>query len=379
MKVCILIPPGDPIDRPNLRALREFDALTQAGHEVEMQSLSMLHWSYMSTTPPVGKLFKRIRYHNQGSQALALWATVGKPDLIISHDVYTLTAGARAARQLGVPLLYNCHEDFPELIGENSRAESILANIVERRAPIAHVFAPCEPIAARFRERGTPATVFYNARASKDVIRADKDAARAKFKFDADDFVVGYVGAMEQLTKGGMGLLLLSVMKALPDSVKAIIVSGPNDVSERLRILVADMRLADRIVVLPQTSFEELPEVYAAMDVGLILLDARPNYMVSLPNKLFDLMAFGVPVIAPDYPEIADVVEAEGCGILMNGWANPSLRYSLLRGVLSVAQERRTSLENMGCLGRSAFVELYAWDYFWSSEFVRICEEAIRR
>jgi len=293
--------------------------------------------------------------------------------------VYTLTAGARAARQLGVPLLYNCHEDFPELIGENSRAESILANIVERRAPIAHVFAPCEPIAARFRERGTPATVFYNARASKDVIRADKDAARAKFKFDADDFVVGYVGAMEQLTKGGMGLLLLSVMKALPDSVKAIIVSGPNDVSERLRILVADMRLADRIVVLPQTPFEELPEVYAAMDVGLILLDARPNYMVSLPNKLFDLMAFGVPVIAPDYPEIADVVEAEGCGILMNGWANPSLRYSLLRGVLSVAQERRTSLENMGCLGRSAFVELYAWDYFWSSEFVRICEEAIRR
>ena len=176
-----------------------------------------------------------------------------------------------------------------------------------------------------------------------------------------------------------MGLLLLSVMKALPDSVKAIIVSGPNDVSERLRILVADMRLADRIVVLPQTPFEELPEVYAAMDVGLILLDARPNYMVSLPNKLFDLMAFGVPVIAPDYPEIADVVEAEGCGILMNGWANPSLRYSLLRGVLSVAQERRTSLENMGCLGRSAFVELYAWDYFWSSEFVRICEEAIRR
>ena len=375
MKVCILIPPGDPTEKPNLRALREQEALLQAGHEVEMQNLSMLHWAYMSTVPPMGKVFKRIMYHNQGSKALALWTVLGKPDLIISHDVYTLSAGSRAARELGVPLLYDSHEDWPSLIGENSRVESILANIIERRAPLAHVFAPCEPIAKRFRERGTPATVFYNARASKDVMRTDKDAARAKFKFDADDFVVGYVGAMEQLTKGGMGLLLLSAMKALPD-VKAIIVGGPNDVSERLRTLVADMRLADRIIVLPQTPFEELPEVYAAMDVGLILLDARPNYMLSLPNKLWDYMAFGVPVIAPDYPEIADVVETEVCGVLMNGWANPNLRLEFLKGVLSVAQGRKTSLEYMGRLGRSAFVERYAWEH-WSDKFVQICEEAV--
>jgi len=377
MKVAILVPPGDPTEKPNLRALREQDALQRAGHEVEIQNLSMLHWAYMSTVPPMRKVFKRIMYHNQGSKALALWTVLGKPDLIISHDVYTLSAGSRAARKLGVPLLYDSHEDWPALIGENSRVESFLANIIERRAPVAHVFAPCEPIAARFRERGVPATVFYNARPSKDVIGADKDAARVKFKFDADDFVVGYVGAMEQLMKGGIGLLFLSVMKALPDNVKAIIVGGPNDVSERLRTLVADMRLTDRIVVLPQTPFEELPEVYAAIDVGLILLDTRPNYMLSLPNKLWDYMAFGVPVIAPDYPEIADVVEAEGCGVLMNGWANPSLRYSLLSGVLSVAQERRTSLENMGRLGRSAFVERYAWEH-WSRAFVRICEDVVR-
>src|SRR3990172_5021674 len=96
MKVCILIPPGDPTEKPNLRALREQEALLQAGHEVEMQSLSMLHWAYMSTVPPMGKVFKRIMYHNQGSKALALWTVLGKPDLVICHDVYTLTAGVLA-------------------------------------------------------------------------------------------------------------------------------------------------------------------------------------------------------------------------------------------------------------------------------------------
>jgi glycosyltransferase involved in cell wall biosynthesis len=378
MKVAFLIPPGDPEEKPNLRALREADALKQAGHEVEMQNLSMLHWAYMSTIPPMGKFFKRIRHHNQSSRALALWAVTGKPDLIICHDVYTLTAGARAARKLGVPLLYDSHEDFPALIGENSRVESILANIIERRAPIAHVFAPCEPIAARFRRRGIPATVLYNARASKDVVKFGREFARAKFGFAEDDFVVGYVGALEQLTKGGMGLLFLAALKAFPDNVKALIVGGPDDVSERLRVAVADLGLSRRVTVLPQTPFGELPEVYAALDVGLILLDARPNYMVSLPNKLFDYMAFGVPVIAPDYPEMADIIDAEGCGVLLNGWADPEVQYAVLKGVLSVAQERRTSLYEMGQRGRAAFVERYAWEHHWSGEFVRICEEAVR-
>jgi len=375
MKVCILIPPGDPVDRPNLRALREFDALVQAGHEVEMTNLDMLHWAYTSTIPPMGKIFKRIAYHRQATRALALWAVTGKPDLIISHDVYTLLAGARAARTLNVPLLYDSHEDCPALIKENSRVESILAEIIERRAPIRRVFAPCESVASRFKRRDIPTTVLYNARASKDIVRAEREGSRTELGFALDDFVVGYVGALEQLEKGGMGILLLLTLKAIPD-VKAVIVGGPNDASDRLRSLINDFGLADRVLVLPQMPFEELSGVYAAMDVGLILLDSRPNYMISLPNKLWDYMAFGVPVIAPDYPEIADVVEREGCGVLMNGWANPNLRPAFLKGVLSVAQGRKTSLEYMGRLGRSAFVERYAWEH-WSDKFVRICEEAV--
>ena len=377
MKVAILIPPGDPTEKPNLRALREQDALQRAGHEVEMQNLSMLHWAYMSTVPPMRKVFKRIMYHNQGSKALALWTVLGKPDLVICHDVYTLTAGSRAARKLSVPLVYDSHEDWPALIGEKSRTESILANIIERRAPIAHVFAPCEPIARRFRERGIPATVFYNARASKDVIRSDRDSARIKFKFDADDFVVGYAGALEQLTKGDIDLTFLSAMLRLPNNTKALVVGGPDDASEKLRALICALGFSDRITVLSQTPFEELSEVYAAMDIGLILLDSRTNYMLSLPNKLWDYMAFGIPVIAPDYPEIAAVIRKEHCGILLNGWEFPKTRDTFLRGILSVAQERRTSLENMGRRGRSAFVERYAWEH-WSRAFVRICEDIVR-
>jgi len=380
MKIAVLIPPGDPVDRPNFRALREADALKKAGHKVEIQNIDMLHWAYTSTIPPMGKLLKRIHYHNQAAKALALWVVTGKPDLIIAHDVYTLTAGSRAARKLGVPLLYDCHEDWPALIKEKSRVESVFAKFIESSwtTKITHVFAPCEPIAARFRERGVQESVFYNARASKDVIRADRETARARFGFVDNDFVIGYIGALEQLTKGDMWSLFLIVMKSLPDNIKALIVGGPNDVSEQFRNLVNFMGLSNRITVLPQTPFEELPEVYAALDVGLILLDARPNYMISLPNKLFDLMAFGIPIIAPDYPEMADVIDEknEECGILLKFWADPNLRYLTLEGILSMAQERKTSLADMGRNGRGLFLKWYAWEH-WADKFVRICEEAV--
>src|SRR3990167_67780 len=157
MKVSILIPGGDPDDKPNLRAQRQYDALLAAGHEPELMSSTILHYSYLSSAPPMGKLIKRIAHHLAQTKALAWGTEVGKPDLIISHDIYTLAAGSRAARKLGVPLFYDSHEDWPALIGEKSRVEAQLAEWLEdslfRKQAVRHAFAPSQPIAESLEKR----------------------------------------------------------------------------------------------------------------------------------------------------------------------------------------------------------------------------------
>jgi glycosyltransferase involved in cell wall biosynthesis len=64
-----------------------------------------------------------------------------------------------------------------------------------------------------------------------------------------------------------------------------------------------------RLIVLPKMPFEELRGLTAAADVGLSLdQGVHGNYYMSLPNKLFDYIHAGVPVVASAMPEVARVV-----------------------------------------------------------------------
>jgi glycosyltransferase involved in cell wall biosynthesis len=54
----------------------------------------------------------------------------------------------------------------------------------------------------------------------------------------------------------------------------------------------------------------------ARAHVGLCLLDDEPNYRVSLPSKVIEYLAYGVPVVATPLPEVAALL-ADGGGTLV--------------------------------------------------------------
>lgn len=72
----------------------------------------------------------------------------------------------------------------------------------------------------------------------------------------------------------------------------------------------------DRIVVLPPVAYDQLLPYTASADIGILLYrnDCRNNYYCA-PNKLFEYMMMGLPVIAPDYPGMVPLVEGEGVGL----------------------------------------------------------------
>lgn len=110
------------------------------------------------------------------------------------------------------------------------------------------------------------------------------------------------------------------------------------------------------------TSTGSLPyrEMYEKLNEGVAgLLVFQPTYhniSIGLPNKLFDYMLLGLPVIASDLPEIRNVVNRADCGILIDPTSVDDIA-----DAISYLFEHPEDARRMGANGRKAVLERYNW------------------
>jgi glycosyltransferase involved in cell wall biosynthesis len=89
---------------------------------------------------------------------------------------------------------------------------------------------------------------------------------------------------------------------------------------------------------------------------GLILLHPTHNYNVIRPNKLYEYMAAGLPVIASDFNHWREVVAEERCGLLVDPLNSTAIARAI-EYIFSHADEAAA----MGERGRRAVAERYSW------------------
>lgn len=104
---------------------------------------------------------------------------------------------------------------------------------------------------------------------------------------------------------------------------------------------------------LPPVSKSEIPHVLAAADACIAILKPLEVYKTTYPNKVFDYMAAGKPVILAIDGAVREVVEVAGAGL----YSPPGDPESLAQAVLELAFDRRRG-EAMGKAGR-AYVEAH--------------------
>jgi glycosyltransferase involved in cell wall biosynthesis len=374
----------DPFQpKPALRALREADTLAAAGWDVAF--VSWIKIPIAETTsrfpvtrvhvpvPAIGTSFpRRTQAYLRATRALAAAVVQERPDVIVSHDFEVLSAAIRAKRRTGAPVIYDSHEDWPALIAENDPREARIAAFQERRLcrQVDQIVTVSDPIAEKFRRWSRPTSVLYSARPFEEIQRASRDAARAGFGFAPSDFVVGFAGALG----AGRGMeVLLEALGQLPDEFKGLIVGGPDREADDLRERCAKAGLARRLRVDGYRPFPELAPYYAAMDAGVILLDARANHLRAMPNKLFDYMAYGVPVVAPAYPAMSALLGQTKAGMTIAKVTSPDLQ-SALR-TLQMDSDGRSV---MASRGRDAFTATYSWDR-QAEKFLTLVTAVVRR
>jgi glycosyltransferase involved in cell wall biosynthesis len=122
-----------------------------------------------------------------------------------------------------------------------------------------------------------------------------------------------------------------------------------------------------------QVSRKQVAYILGGERAGLILFHPLPNHIDAQPNKMFEYMSAGIPVIASNFPLWKEIIEGAECGICVD-----PLDPEEIAGAIRWIIEHPAEAEQMGKNGRKAVEERYNW-CMEEKKLLRFYEEIIRQ
>lgn len=272
-------------------------------------------WLEFHRTPlPPKKLFHR------GPPRFFSWcskiATAHKDENIIgvsSHSWTLMRLANRLAMAKGVPFIYEPHELETETNGQ-LWWHQIWAVWTERKylANAAKVIVVSDSIADWYTRKYhlSRPLVIRNIPAFRGGIVPTKEESPLRHKLSIPEGakIFLYLGALFRGRRLEQFLRVFRNLKS-PDH---LVVMGRGELENEVKIAAKEN---SNIHFHPAVPPSEVLKFAAGADVGLVGVEnVCLSYYFSLPNKLFECLASGLPVLCPDFPEMRRIVESFKCG-----------------------------------------------------------------
>jgi glycosyltransferase involved in cell wall biosynthesis len=158
------------------------------------------------------------------------------------------------------------------------------------------------------------------------------------------NFIALYAGAHGLSNDLGVVLEAAKILKPRTD-IKIVLIGDGKDKSSLQA--QATQQGIDNILFLPPIPKNEMPSAIAAADACIAILKPVELYKTTYPNKVFDYMAAGKPVVLAIDGVIREVIEKAGAGIPVT----PGDPDSLANAILHLADDPETA-KQMGAQGR---------------------------
>ncbi len=233
-------------------------------------------------------------------------------DVFHSHDLNTLYVGHVCKRKTGAKLVYDSHE----LATERNRMGfwwRVWATWNERRwLPSADALIVASPswidhLRDRYGAVPDPAVTVINVPERREPRPRD---LREELGIDPDAPILLYQGSIQE----NRGIEpVIDAVTLLEGAVFVVVGYGYH--RPTLEAMVARRGLDAKVKFFGPIPNEELLDWTAAADIGMCnIVNSSLSYYTSLPNKLFEYLMAGIPVIGSDSPEIGRVVTETGAG-----------------------------------------------------------------
>lgn len=276
---------------------------------------------------------------------LFLFLLGNKFDFLVSNDLDTLPACDLAAASKGKKLVYDSHEYFtevPEL--QDRKWVKAIWEVLERMIfrNLDRMYTVNDSIANIYNTRYKK-----NFKVVKNVPEAtliEKNKDRSDLGLPSDKKILILQGAGINIQRGAEELT--EAMRYLENCFLVIVGSG--DVFPLLKKRIEeDDTLKSRILLVDKLPYSEMMQYTLNADIGFSLdKNTNPNYLYSLPNKLFDYLKAGIPVIVSDLVEIGKVVREYQVGEIIQTH-DPKLLAEFIQRFLE--DEKRMAFYQSNC------------------------------
>ncbi len=377
MKACFVLHADLFKPWPVMRAAKEIEVLKENGFEVHVLSWIKdasnlppkeikdgIHLHRFFLQPPKKSFLKRLLTYRKIGRELSRKIRDLKPNVVVCHDLEMLYPGVKAVKSLKVPLFYDAHENWPEMVAQNSKFEAKCFAYLERRLlkNVTYSYTYGDDLAEKFSAMGFSATALYNSKsldAVPDFNEGDIERMKTDLGLEKNGFIIGYAGSVNLEDKGLKQTM--DALKELPGNMKFLVAGGggKEEDLDKVKRYASEKEVQERVIFTGRVQSDVLLRYAATFDIGTVLYQpTSANQIAGVPNKLFDYMAIGVPMIVSNFPNMRKiVVEESRCGLAVDPTDISKISEAIMR-LHDHPEEAKEKGEN----GREKFENNYCWD-----------------
>ncbi len=325
------------------RVFRAADALSEKGFDVQLlayhrsdlkEKETMGHGFQLNRLPLNTWIHKPSQFSNflkylKFRRKAKAFADNYQPDVVHCHDYNTLFLGVYCQKKYGAKIVYDNHEYFQDLNYLHRYPRLVRWYIAHYEKEtiqywVDEMIVVSNGIADAYNNiTGTSPTVVMNITDWETTVKEKP----SEIEFEQ------YKAYLEKLKKEGKELLLymgrnfirgrgmdftLELLKHLPEHYFLVIFGCSNTREiQQLQKIFKEKNLEYRIKAFKYASLSDLYHLRSYFSYGLSMIEPIYfSYNFSLPNKLFEYIMMGLPVIASDIPEQKQIVENYNIGFV---------------------------------------------------------------
>lgn len=283
-----------------------------------------------------------------------LWAAIkNKADIYHFHDPELIPAGF-ILKLLGRKVVYDVHEDLPRQILSKHWLPTVY------KKPLSWLASLMEFVAGHSFDAVVAVTPYIASRFSVGKVcllqnypLLEEFPASPENKYSLRPMQVAYIGGLTKIR----GLIeIVEAMEFCSGYETPLLLAGDFQ-SEAFSSEIKKLKGWQKVEFVGWQDREAVVDMLGNIRAGLVLFHPVANHINAQPNKMFEYMAAGLPVIASDFPLWREIIATNKCGLLVDPM-NPRAITEAINWIF----ENPDEAYEMGQRGRRVVLDIYNWD-----------------